>query len=140
VRLVAYQEVKRSVNDNDFNTIILHYAHKLNKESYDYPLEDNELEGIVKSIVKYCLENKSMIKKYKNRGVLNLDNLLTLKEKQKLGANYSSKVKATKNEMKIQIALIEMKKQECKINVSSVSKYTKLSRPTITKYKHFFKA
>jgi hypothetical protein len=140
VRLVAYQEIKRSVNDNDFNTIILHYAHKLNKESYDYPLEDNELEGIVKSIVKYCLENKSMIKKYKNRGVLNLDNLLTLKEKQKLGANYSSKVKATKNEMKIKVAVIEMKKQELKINVSSVSKYTKLSRPTITKYKHFFKA
>lgn len=140
VRLVAYQEVKRSVNDNDFKTIILHYAHKLNKESYDYPLEDNELEGIVKSIVKYCLDNKSTIKEYdKKRGAMELDKLLSIKKRQKLGANYSSKIKATKNEMKIKIAVIEMKKQELKINVLSVSKYTKLSRPTITKYKHFFK-
>jgi len=139
VRLVAYQEVKRSVNDDDFNTIILNYAHKLNKESYDYPLEDNELEGIVKSVVKYCLENKSTIKEYdKKRGAMELDTLLSIKERQKLGANYSSQIKATKNEMKIKIAIIEMKKQELKINVSSVSKYTKLSRPTITKYRHFF--
>lgn len=141
VRLVAYQEVKRSVNDNDFKTIILNYAHKLNKESYDYPLEDNELEGIVKSIVKYCLENKSMIKNYKkNRGVMNLDNSLALKEKQRLSANYASKLKATRNELKIQVSIIEMKTKGLRINVSSVAKYTKLSRPTITKYKHFLKS
>ena len=141
VRLVAYQEVKRSVNDNDFNTIILHYAHKLNKESYDYPLEDNELEGIVKSIVKYCLENKSMIKKYdKKRGAMNLDESLELKEKQRLSAKFTNGVKSNRVQMKIQVAIIEMKKQELKINVSSVAKYTKLTRPTITKYKHFFKS
>lgn len=140
VRLVAYQEVKRSVNDDDFKTIILNYAQKLNKESYDYPLEDNELEGIVKSVVKYCLENKSTIKEYaKKRGAMELDKLLSIKKRQQLGANYSSKIKATKNEMKIKIAIIEMKKQELKINISSVAKFTKLSRPTITKYKHFFK-
>ncbi len=144
MRFFAYQELKRSVNDNDFTTIIYNYAHKLNQELYDYPLEDNELEGIAKSIVKWCLckKNKSRIqnsKSTKKRGTMNLDESLELKEKQRLSANYSSKLKATKNELKIQVAIIEMKKQELKINVSSVSKYTKLSRPTITKYKHFFK-
>jgi len=138
VRLVSYQEVKRSVNDNDFKTIILHYAHKLNKELYDYPLEDNELEGIVKSVVKYCLENKSMIKEYnKKRGAMELDKLLSIKKRQRLGANYSSQIKATKNEMKIKIAIIEMKKQELKINISGVSRFTKIHRNTISKYKEF---
>ena len=144
VRFFAYQELKRSVNDNDFTTIIYNYAHKLNQDLYDYPLENNELEGIAKSIVKWCLskKNKSRIqnsKSTKKRGQMNLDGNLELKEKQRLSANYSSKLKATKNELKIQVAIIEMKKQELKINVASVAKYTKLSRPTITKYKHFFK-
>jgi len=139
VRLVAYQDIKRSSNDDDFKMIILNYAKKLNKELFEYPLEINELEGIVKSIVKYCLENKSKIKKYeKTRGKMELDKLLSVKERQRLGANYSSKIKATKNEMKIKIAIIEMKKKELKINVSSVAKYTNLSRVTVTKNKHFF--
>ena len=141
VRLLAYQEVKRSVNDDDFKTIILNYAHKLNKELFDYPLEDNELEGIVKSVVKYCLENKSMIKKYnKNKGAMNLDDLLSIKQKQRLAAQFTNEVKSNRVKMKIQVAIIEMKKQNLKLNVSSVAKYTKLSRPTITKYKHFFKS
>jgi len=142
VRFFAYQGLKQSVNDNDFSTIIYNYAHKLNQELYDYPLEDNELEGIVKSIVKWCLckKNKSRIqnsKSTKKRGTMNLDESLELKEKQKLSANYASKIKAIKNEMKIQVAVMEMKKKDFKINVSSVAEYTKMTRKTIRKYKHF---
>ena len=141
VRVIAYKEIIRSVNDDDFNTIIFNYADKLNRESFDYPLEDNEVEGIVNSIVKYCINNRVRLKNCKDkkveRGKMNLDDSLDLKEKQKLSANYSSKLKAAKNEMRIKVAIIEMKKQKFKITISSVSKFTKIHRNTISKYREF---
>lgn len=130
LRLYAYGRIRASVNDNDFRTIVSSYAERLN-ECYHYPLESRELSDIIKSVTEWCIENKSKIKNYKKRGKMKLDDELSLKEKQKLSANYSSKLKATKNEMKIQVAIIEMKKQQMKINVSSVAKYTNLSRPTL---------
>jgi len=137
VRLMAYEEIKRSTNENDFSSIVYNYAAKSNL-SYQYPLEEKELETIVDSIVRYCLKNKTQISKYtKKRGRMELDENLDLKEKQRLSANYSSKLKATKTELKIKVALIEMKKQELKINISSVAEYTKMTRKTIRKYKGF---
>ncbi len=58
-----------------------------------------------------------------------------IKAKQKLGAEYTAEQRAKKTIFKLRLSIIEMKAREIKINISSLSKYSKISRPTITKYR-----
>jgi len=122
----------------DFSNSIQNYVERLNQNLLK-PLKMGEIRATTKSIIKYCLRNKEKIKNYnldaKNRGVMNLDSTITKREKQKLGAAYSAKIKANKTILKLQLAILEMKEIEQKITISSLSKFTKISRPTITKYR-----
>jgi len=138
LRLIAYQEIKKSTNERDFKLIVSSQASKINSE-YIYPLELNELNNIAESVIKYCIKNKIKIKKYKQKKKMDIDVNLQLKEKQKLAAKYTADVKNNKTELKIKVALIEMKKQQLKINISTVSNFTKMSRITIRKYKNLLK-
>ena len=138
LRLFAYELVKKSVNNNDFLLQLQYKAQSINK-SFDTQLDRKEVLKTCRSIYNYCIEHKSAIKKHsKNPGVMKLSDELTQKEKERQGALYSAKVKTSKSEMKIKVAILEMQKQGLKINVSSVAKFTQMSRPTITKYKHLF--
>ena len=135
IRKFSYQELHHHFTNKSFEDSIFRYSHDLN-QSIKEPLDDKEVNRIAKSIVKYCLTHKTKIlTKKKERGKMNLDENITLKEKQKLSSQYAAKVKTEKTRLKIKISILEMKKKEMKINVSSVSKYSKLSRPTITKNK-----
>lgn len=137
IRTFAYKMIKKSHNDEDFCSIVALQATKMNLQ-YIYPMKSIEVNGIVKSISKWCIKNKSKIKNYKKVGVMNLDANIDQKSKEKMGAAYSAKAKKSKTELKIQVACIEMKSKNIKVNVSNVAKYTNLSRPTITKYKKLF--
>lgn len=138
LRLFAYSEIKRNVNEPTFRFTLQLEARRLNKSLLD-PLDEKEVMKIVGSISKYCLKNWNSIQNTTKRGIMCLNDDLTIKEKQKLGAKYSADQKTLKTNLKIEKAILDMKNQNLKINVSSVSKFTKLSRPTITKYKNLFK-
>ena len=138
LRQVGYQLIKKSYNDDDFWDCLISEASQINN-NFLSPLDDKEVEKTARSIYNYCLNNRAAIKNSTNRGVMELDSDIDIKEKQKLGALYSASVKNSKTEMKLKVALIEMKKQEIKINISSVAKYTKMNRITIRKYKDLLK-
>ena len=135
LRVFSYAQIKKSVNDEDFLTIVTAYAQNLNNE-YKEQLSQSELNDIIKSVTKYCINNKQAIKESKKRGKMQLQNEnIDLKDKQRLSAKYSSEVKQAKTEAKIKTALIEMKYKTIKISMYSVAKYTNLSKSTISKYK-----
>lgn len=133
LRFFAYSQIKKSVNDRDFIFIVKTEAHKINEKFYN-PLKSNEVESTSKSVINYCLKNKSKIKE-KNRGIMNLEDDKPLKLKQKLGALYTAELKNIRTEQKIRGSIVEMKFKCLKINISTLSEYTKLSRPTLIKYK-----
>jgi hypothetical protein len=135
LRQVGYQLIKKSYNDDDFWTCLINEALEINNK-FLLPLDEKEVEKTTRSIYKYCVDNRTTIKNNTNKGVMELDSDMDIKEKQKLGALYSASVKNSKTEMKLKVALIEMKKQDIKINISSVARYTKMSKNTIKKYKN----
>ena len=124
-RKYAYSLIKDNVEDVQFRFKLLQKIKDIN-EQFITKLEDKELKGIYKSILTYCTKHKNLIKnksKFKNK--MDIDMTLPIKEKQKLGQKYTSKVRVNKTQLEIEKALIEMKEKDIKINVSSVAKYTK---------------
>jgi len=137
-RKYAYTEIRYATNDTNFKESVLLYANNFNS-AYKKPLEAREVKDTANSIVRYCLRHKNALRAYRqNKGVLKLDKTLLLKEKQKLGAEYTAKAKANKMEIRLKTAILEMKHKGLKINASSLSKYASVSRPTISKYKYLF--
>lgn len=138
-RRYAYLQVLK-LNQDDFKKAVLNYITKLNN-SLLVELTTAEITATAKSIIKYCLNNKQSIEDYtksdnfKNRGIMELPQEQELKEKQRLGAEYTAEQKVKKTIFKLKLSLIEMKARELKINISSLSKYSKISRPTIIKYR-----
>lgn len=133
LRFFAYSQIKKSVNDNDFIFIVETEAQKINN-NFSNPLKQNEVNGISKSVINYCLKNKSKIRS-KRKGIMTNLEGLTQKEKEKQGALYTAELKNIRTEQKIRGSIVEMKFKGLKINISTLSEYSKLSRPTLTKHK-----
>jgi len=135
IRKYAYIQVLTNTSIV-FKKQVLEYGTSLNN-SLLVSLNKSELEATIRSICKYCLKNKESIEKYnhKNRGVMNLDYEQELKEKQRLGAIYTSEVKNKKTLFKLKLSILEMKNRDLKINISTLSKWSKIHRHTIRKYR-----
>jgi len=122
----------------DFIISIQNYIERLNQNLLK-PLKMGEIRATSKSIVKYCLKNKEKIKHYnldaKNRGVMKLESTITKREKQKLGAIYSAKIKANKTLFKLQLLMVDMKKDNKRISINSLEKESGITKKTIRKYK-----
>lgn len=134
LRLYAYSVVKSGNNASSLELMLTIEGKRLNSTIKE-PLSNKEIEKTIRSICKYCLKNERAIIQSKDKGVMELDKNLTIKKKQALGANYTNEQQINKTKLKIQKAVIDMKEQGLKINGSSVAKYTKIHRNTISKYK-----
>lgn len=137
LRFFAYKKIKESLNDFDFRFNVQIFAKGLNN-NYFNPLSNSELNGITKSIIKYCLKHKENIKNFVPKHKMDLDDNLTLKEKQSLGAKYTHQIKEEKTKEKILNSIQYLKDNQLKVNVANINKYSKLNRRTITKYKELF--
>lgn len=138
LRYFAYSEIKRKVNEPTFRFTLQIEARRLNNSLLE-PLDEKELFKIIGSITQYCLENWNSIQNTTKRGIMALNDDLTIKEKQKLGAKYSADQKKLKTKLKIEKAILEMKNQNLKINLSTLEKYTKITRKTLRNYKDLLK-
>ena len=138
-RKFAYQTIKEGLDAINFKFTLLNKMREENKNFSD-PLKDKEVIDTYKSIVKYCLKNWNVIKQ-NNKQVkkMELDNNMSLKEKQVLSQKYTSKVRVSKTQLEIEKALLEMREKGIKINVNSIAKYTGKDRKTISKYNYLFK-
>ena len=138
-RKFAYVQVIK-LSKSDFKIAVKNYINKLNN-SLLIKLQESEIKATANSIIKYCIKNKTKIENYnnknkKNRGIMKLsDTDKSLKEKQKLSAAYATQIKVKKTIFKLRLSIIEMKARKLNINVSTLSKYSKISRKTIYKYK-----
>lgn len=137
LRLFAYSLIKKQENEISFK-FNLELEAKILNSSLTNPLEENELRDIINSISKYCLKNVNKILNSKDRGKLNLDNNLSIKEKQVLGGKYSKELRISKTITEIKKGISEMKSQGIKINTNSVSKYLSKNIKTIRRYKYLF--
>lgn len=128
------------LTEKEFKNAVSNYGNELNN-SLLAPLPQSEINATIKSIIKYCINNKSAIKNYstensKNRGIMNLDDKdITLKEKQRLSADYTNQQRKDKTLFKLKLSIIEMKARELKINNTTLSKYSKISLATVKRYK-----
>lgn len=136
-RVFAYQLIKEDIDTINFKFKLLNKIKEENN-NFSCPMKSKEVLDIYKSIVKYCLKNWKAIKHNKKNKKMELDNNMSLKEKQKISAKYTHNTRKNKTQLEIEKALIEMKEKDIKINVSSVAKYTKKTRITINNYKFLF--
>ena len=137
-RKYAYIQVLK-MDKNTFRQNVFDYALQLNNKFLE-PQQKSEVKATARSIIKYCLKNKIKIEEYSkekhiNRGIMDLPQEQVLRKKQQLAAEYTAKQKNNKTLFKLQKAILNMQEQGLKINVSSLAKFTKISRPTINKYK-----
>lgn len=138
LRFFAYAEIKRRVNKPTFRFTLQIEARRLNNLILE-PLDDKELFRIIASITQYCLDNWNYIENYTKRGIMCLNDDLTIKEKQKLGAKYTNEQQKLKTKLKIEKAILEMQEKKLKINLSTLEKYTKITRKTLRNYKDLLK-
>ena len=137
-RKYAYIQVLK-YSEKLFANLVQEYAYKINNDLF-IPLQDAEVKATVKSIVKYCQKHKEKIATYskenhKQRGIMKLSKEQTLKEKQKLAAKYTHKQKKEKTLLKLQLCILSMKEKELKINISTLEKYSKITRKTIREHR-----
>lgn len=133
-RLYAYSLVKEDLEEKTFKMNLLINLKELNN-NYKEKLSDSEIRKIWRSITKYCLKNKSKIKTSFKGKKLELGDNMSIKEKLQVGAEYTNKIQVEKTKLEIKKAILEMREKGLKINVNSVSKYTKKSNNTIIKNK-----
>lgn len=142
-RKYAYIQVLK-LSKHNFERALKSYINNLNNELLA-PQEQSEIDATAKSIIKYCLENKERIENYsrenaKDRGVMGLqEKEIELKEKQRLGAEYTAEQKQSKTIFKLKLSIIEMKARDLKINNTSLSKWSKISLATVKRYKEDLK-
>ena len=90
LRFEGYKLIKATSNKYDFEYLIRTKANEFN-EQLIVPLCKRELKEITNSIINYCYINEKKIKNKKIKGVLNLQSTdKNLKEKQKIGAEYTN--------------------------------------------------
>lgn len=134
-RLFAYSLVKENLEEKSFKMSLYVHLKELNN-NYASGLNDSEVRKIWRSIVKYCLKHKDKIKtSFKKVNKMELDDNMSIKEKLQAGAEYTNKIQVEKTKLEIKKAIIEMREQGLKINITNVAKYTKIHRNTIGKYK-----
>ncbi len=134
-RLYAYSLVKENLEEKSFKMSLLIHLKELNN-NYKDKLNDTEVRKIWRSIVKYCLKHRDKIKtSFKKVNKMELDDNMSIKEKLQAGAEYTNKIQVEKTKLEIKKAIIEMREQGLKINITNVAKYTKIHRNTIGKYK-----
>lgn len=137
-RKYAYIQILK-MDKNTFKQNVFDYALQLNNKFLE-PQQKSEVKATVRSIIKYCLKNKTKIEEYSkekhiNRGIMDLPQEQVLREKQRLAATYTAKQKAKKTIFKLRLAIIEMKAREINISINSLVKYSKISKNTVRKYR-----
>ena len=139
VRKYAYIHILK-LSLFEFEQAVHSYIDSLNNSLLS-PLEKSEIVATATSIIKYCISNKQSIESYnnshksKNRGIMELPVGQELGAKQKLGALYVAEQKRKKTIFNLRLSIIEMKAKELNINVSSLSKVSKISKKTIYRYR-----
>ncbi len=138
LRKYAYSEIKEKKSVEDFKFKIKIYANKLNS-NFQTKLNEKELNCICRSITKYCLKNKTNILNYVEKTKMNLEDNMSLREKQSLGGKYIKNLKVEKTKLEIQKAIIQLREKNEKVTSVNISEITKISRQTVSKYKELFK-
>lgn len=129
-----------ALDEEVFKEKVFEYIKSLNYELFS-PLEESEIKATAKSIIKYCLKNKEKIINYnpddgKNRGVMGLQfQPIEKSKKQSLGAEYANEQRKDKTLSKILETIEYLKSNDLKVNVSSIAKHSKISRPAIYRHK-----
>lgn len=136
IRKWSYKTVCKFDTFSDFAASVLKRTEMFNNE-FDAPLPFNEVKSVSKSVTKYVWKRRIYYaSRYERK--LGLNENLSLKTKQSLGATYTAEVKSAATEAKIKVAIAELKKDGKKVSKSAVARSTGLSRPTIHKHAHLF--
>lgn len=102
----------------------------------DGGLSEKELYGIAKSISKWTWKRRHS---FEGRGKkLDLPPKLTVKERQKAGADYVNKLQKETTEGKIREVIEAMRNAGQKVSKSAVARNSGLSRDTVYRYLHLF--
>lgn len=136
-RLFAYQLVKEDLDTNNFKFRLLNKMREENN-NFSNPLKDKEVIDIYKSITKYCLKNWGAIKNNRKEKKVKMEEDMSIKEKQQLGANYTNEVRKLKTQKTIENAIIDLKAKGVKINITNLANHTKIHRNTIRNFKDLF--
>lgn len=137
-RLYAYSLVKENLEEKSFKMSLLIHLKELNN-NYKDKLNDTEVRKIWRSIVKYCLKHRDKIKtSFKKVNKMELDDNMSLKEKQKLSAKYTNEVRKLKTQQTIENAIIDLKAKGIKVNITNLADHTKIHRNTIKNFKDLF--
>lgn len=136
-RVFAYQLIKEDIDTINFKFKLLNKIKEENN-NFSCPLKNKEVLDIYKSIVKYCLKNWGSIKQNRKEKKVKIEENMSIKEKQQLGAKYTNEVRKLKTQKTIENAIIDLKAKGIKVNITNLADYTKIHRNTIRNFKNLF--
>lgn len=121
-----------------FYDYLLSQAHGLNRFSYmgfsKGNLSQSSLKATAKSISRWVWDHYYASSR-PNLGVMNLDPALPLKERQRLAAARTHRLKAESTEKRIRGAVCTLKAQDARLSLSAIARESGLCRQTVAKYR-----
>lgn len=141
VRVWAYMEVRHYVSFSAFQEVVLEKAMYENGVLFDISLNFVEVQCIARSIAKWTWNHRENLAKrfQQNTRVMSLDNSISLTERQRMGAEYTAKLKREKNEEVIIEAIGTLIASGKQVTKSAVSQMTGIYRGVLNRYySHLF--
>jgi hypothetical protein len=141
VRVWAYVEVHRHLSFPAFQESVLEKAVHENDVLFDISLNFVEVQCVARSIAKWTWNHRENLAKrsQQNAGVINPDNSVSLAERQRMGAEYTAKLKREKNEEVIIEAIGTLIASGKQVTKSAVSQMTGIYRGVLSRYySHLF--
>lgn len=128
----------RSEKHNNYKNLY-NLVDKANDRYCYPPLSLNEIEEVVKSAKNYTIQGKNKVKSPINWGYESTKTKDEIMATRLEHVKNLAKEKSLKSEIKIKSAIKYLTKTDKKITGVAIAKFSKLSRLTVSKYKHLWK-
>ena len=119
-----------------FKSRLEEYAQQCNdftKRGFSANLKFSEIKATAKSVARWTWENY-VERDFVNRGVMNLDDSLTLEERQSLAAKRTHRERRSNSAQKVLDATKKLVAGGLKVTYSAIARVSKLCRQTVKKY------
>ena len=136
VRLWAYARVREFKIYEAWEQAVQARCEKTN--SFTPPLSLAEVTHTARSISKWTWANRHNLGAMKNRGAAQVDKSLPVEERQRLGAEYTNRVRSGKSCSQIMQAVRSLKFKGERIGATSVAREAGVSRRTANNYRELW--
>jgi hypothetical protein len=146
----CYRAVRHALSADGLINTVLEFGNAVNLERCIPPLRSSEIRSIARNVGRWTWQHReTVIRNTKNRGAMNFDPVPypispqdkenIVKERQRLGADYTNKIQRTEAEFKIIHAIGVLVEKGERVTMGRVSRMTEISKSNISAhYRYLF--